>query len=84
MAASAPQGGGGAYGAEGGHTVPFGNFDDTAAVPDINLGSGPLDNIIQRVDVTTVANDEANDRDYDDPYPGGKSDGVTIPLRGVV
>ena len=73
--ANAPQGGGTDH-AQGAHPVGFGGFDTAAPVSDVPLTNRDqtITNRVQNVDVTAIANDQPNDKDYDDPYPGGKSD----------
>lgn len=44
---------------------------------DVNASS-----IVQRIDVTKIANDEPNDSDYDDPYPGGDTPSLGLPTDG--
>ena len=52
-------------GAEGAHT-----FGWNGQPPTVD-GYKPADsNIVQHVDVTSIANDQPNDNDVDDPYPG--------------
>lgn len=44
---------------------------------------GPEDtNIVQRIDVTTIGNDQPDDSDYDDPYPGGATPTLGVPSDG--
>lgn len=90
--ANAPQGNGGGS-AEGGHvsalpkwsTETFdkeGIEDPVQQPPTPNLGNTALDNRVQSIDVTKIANDEPNDSDYDDPYPGGDTPSLGLPLDG--
>lgn len=39
-------------------------------------------NIVQRIDVTTIANDGPDDSDYDDPYPGGPTPSLSVEIGG--
>lgn len=46
----------------------------------------PESNIVKNVDITSIATDgdgpSSNDRDYDDPYPGGPNGPPDVALGG--
>lgn len=77
---NAPQAGSdaAAVGAEGATCVALGAFEGAAAKvasPDVSNRDQAISNRVQNIDVTSVANDKADDGDYDDPYPGGPTAG---------
>jgi hypothetical protein len=41
-----------------------------------------IDNIVSRPDLTKIAPDLPGDNDYDDPYPGGATASLGLPLDG--
>lgn len=81
-----------ATGAEGGYAAPLpkwstesfdqeGAEDPVQQPPDPTLGPEET-NRGPNIDITKVANDEADDGDYDDPYPGGDTPSIGIPADG--
>jgi hypothetical protein len=62
-----------------GHEHPA---DQPPTVPGVTNRDDAGSNIVQRIDVTTIANDMPNDADYDDPYPGGDTASLGNPLDG--
>lgn len=79
-------------GAEGGHASPLPKWssetfdkegvEDPVQQPPNPTVTTPESNIVQRVDVTKIANDEPNDHDYDDPYPGGPTKSIPVETGG--
>lgn len=83
-APGAPQGSG-TGGAEGGHPVDFGDFGRPASpVPSVPGQSNRevQNNVVQQYDVTRIANDDPNDRDYDNPYPASRPVPTRTQSRG--
>jgi hypothetical protein len=77
--------------AEGGHAAPLPKwstetFDQEGAEsnqqPPNPTVTPPESNIVQRIDVTSIANDMPGDSDYDDPYPGGATKTLGVPGDG--
>lgn len=65
--------------AEGGHCFS-GNPPTVSDVSNKYASDPGITNVVRTVDVTSIANDEAGDGDYDDPYPsGGQSKPPIIP-----
>lgn len=92
--ANAPQGGGTGH-AQGAHPGPLPKWstetfdqegqEEPVQVPPTVAGQSnreDLTNIAQRIDVTTIANDEPDDGDYDDPYPGGPTPSLGVDIGG--
>lgn len=50
--------------------------------PDISNRDQSATNRGANIDVTKIANDEPNDSDYDDPYPGGDTPSLGVPADG--
>jgi hypothetical protein len=74
--------------AQGAHAAPLpkwstktfdqADVEDPVQQPPNPTVDQPDSNIVQRVDIRTIAVDAPNDSDYDDPYPGGSTPDLSL------